>query len=65
MIYRIDVNERFLTKFMSFSKIWDTNNDIKSKLSNDQITLPKKSYFGWFLELKQIKWGAKIVHQLR
>ncbi|XP_038697982.1 uncharacterized protein LOC119995540 [Tripterygium wilfordii] len=64
MAYKILINERFGAKVLSFSKLYETISDIKSKLSEDQLTLFRGSCFGAFLQLKNIKWAPQIVHQL-
>ncbi|XP_038701848.1 uncharacterized protein LOC119998572 [Tripterygium wilfordii] len=64
MTYKIPINERFGAKVLSFSKLYETISDIKSKLSEDQLTLFRGSCFGAFLQLKNIKWAPQIVHQL-
>ncbi|XP_038713407.1 uncharacterized protein LOC120007277 [Tripterygium wilfordii] len=64
MAYKIPINERFGAKVLSFSKLHETISDIRSKLSEDQLTLFRGTCFGTFLQLKNIKWAPQIVHQL-
>ncbi|XP_038678370.1 uncharacterized protein LOC119979811 [Tripterygium wilfordii] len=45
MAYKIPINERFGAKVLSFSKLYETISDIKSKLSEDQLTLFEGSCF--------------------
>ncbi|XP_038717208.1 uncharacterized protein LOC120010488 [Tripterygium wilfordii] len=64
MAYKIPMTERFGAKVLSFSKLYETISDIKSKLNEDQLTLFRGSCFGAFLQLKNMKWAPLIVHQL-